>query len=284
MLLACSTPPNYSNRSSGVVDENAVIFPHPPNYAENGLHAQNLLAPGRLEACFSCHDESKASGEVKSCFACHENIAVHESGATFKDPSKHGPVAIQNIYRKSCTPCHGATLEGGKNAPTCYGSACHSTESGFPHMSDTMSDGTTHGPILFAKGLSRCLSCHDNGMGVTGKKTCFDCHDRSWVHNRATYGDGAIHRVDAIAKGPMKYCLKCHGSDLYGGKSGKSCYGSGCHDYNTTRYPHNVPNWGDGESVHGPIAHQVGEALCLQCHSVQAAAQKGIKSCESCHD
>jgi len=109
---------------------------------------------------------------------------------------------------------------------------CSTDQSSAPDLShpdgwSTVGSDSFHGTKVLQSGYASCKTCH--GTDLKGGRTehgCFDCHPAyphpaEWVK----IGDSGNHAAYVVAHGnSTDYCKNCHGSDLRGGESGRSCF------------------------------------------------------------
>jgi hypothetical protein len=151
----------------------------------------------------------------------------------------------------------------------------------FPHP-ENFAAGSVHGSAVFPPGaLQPCLLCHSREKASGPVKSCFDCHDSSFVHEASSFKNPEVHGPIAIQKGYRTTCIRCHGADLQGGKSGISCSRTECHS-EATSFPHMATDMRRKET-HGPLALRLGPGVCLACHGV-GSSKTGKNSCYDCHN
>jgi len=266
-------------------------FPHiPTNMREKGVHGELFFSKNR-EKCLSCHVQG--IGNKKSCYDsdCHDESQVH-LGYYFRDKLVHAPYAISKMIKvskeeKLCQKCHGEDLDGGKSKISCFGMNCHNAEIGFVHDKPNLADGKIHGSLVYAKSVSYCLDCHNEDSATeNGYKSCLgsNCHESFEIHSGSEFKAANKHGISALtnSKGKIKACEKCHGENLSGGGSQKTCYKSSCHDKDEGFY-HQKDDFKTIES-HGQIAKmQRDKGECSQCHASLVKVQQEDETCIKCH-
>lgn len=237
------------------------VWPHPAA-GWMVVHGQTARSLG-LSSCTGCHKNDATGGKTGiTCTKCHTSLPAHQDADW--DKTGHGKLLKQQPASltdpKGCPLCHGADLTGGK-VPTlsnlkkvkgCNDSSCHAT---YPQL---------HTPAW--KG--------------------YDGHAK-WVLNQVdvTKKIKVIDQIDTL----IADCKLCHGKDLKGGNSGKSCTVSGCH----TSFPHNTDSattpWlfkhGTAANAENPKA---ASCATVNCHGQKLEGsnfngKKLVSACNDCH-
>jgi predicted CxxxxCH...CXXCH cytochrome family protein len=213
---------------------------------------------------------------------------IHEVGWNDQASANfHGTVLHGGDYNYAkCVTCHAKSFSGGTSGVGCFG--CHQS---FPHKAgwkDTVSTNF-HGKYLrLGMGeLSDCAKCHGAGFdGGTSGTSCYACHasyphKTGWLDPAAAGSHGKYLKAkNWLGPDPAKSdCAGCHGANLNGGSSGKSCFT--CH----ASYPHTVFAAASG---HAGYLFSQGYPLaqCKTCHGATYAGGAVVNiSCSSsgCH-
>jgi predicted CxxxxCH...CXXCH cytochrome family protein len=321
---------------------------HPAEWGDHAaaLHlAYTLNNGGGKCATTACHG-SDLSGVVESgpsCKICH-NIPPHPltdaqaagcstchpaNGPTSKmfhpwdaPTSKNHSAYATTTGTGSCavTACHGTTLSGGDNCPSC--TSCHLGGVNKVHPS-SFGTGTTiitvHQTYVAQNTTSGCANaaCHGSALtgGTSSAPSCTSCHlgGVTTKHPVDFGGTPALNHPSYVAFNGTAGCAlaACHGSDLAGGVAGPSC--SSCHlggptlkhpsafglttrgvDLNHKAYINlNAVNGSDGMGgcrngyCHGPLLTGVtgsGPACSTtQCHQAGSPDKPSLTPCASCH-
>lgn len=271
-------------------------FPHLRSDMSRAEVHGPLFYGGQKTACLSCHAKNRSTDSKRSCqdSSCHQESSIHTS-AQMREPHQHASAAIKNLLRateddKTCTKCHGQDLQGGNSGLTCYRSACHNESSGFIHASAKLKEGKVHGEFAFNKGIASCFTCHDsNDPKNRNVPSCYgsDCHNKSTLHLSKEFAPQKEHGIAVVKMDNTEKCQSCHGSDLKGGKSNKSCYGEECHREGEQFY-HFIDYFKETKikekAIHGDYIPSGKLKDCLVCHSREVAAKNGFKPCFECHD
>ncbi len=236
------------------------VWPHPASgwMAAHGDTARSI----GINGCLGCHKNDATGGDTGiSCAKCHAPLPLHIDATWSK--SGHGQFVIQNPTAltttdpketKRCSLCHGADLSGGK-PPTLPG-------------------------LTALKGCKDCHASypaqHKPAAGAPAWNT-YNGHSK-WVLNQVVIGkDTVSNQITKL----IAECKLCHGDDLKGGTTGKTCFKSGCH----LTFPHNSdPTLTPWVSKHGAVASaetQSGAAklscATANCHGID---QKGLPAGE----
>ncbi|MCX8010005.1 MAG: hypothetical protein N3A61_02535, partial [Ignavibacteria bacterium] len=176
---------------------------------------------------------------ITSCSKLKDDIAspgktqIHPTGYADTTSAKfHGKeLKAQPENVKLCLNCHGYNQTINLANKSCY--SCHNS---YPHKPNWINpnDASYHGKFLKGLGytVGMCSNCHgDNFKGGTSNISCYGCHE-SYPHNpnwknvddQTNYHGGFIASKNWI----MGECKNCHGTDLKGGTSEKSCFT--CHN------------------------------------------------------
>jgi hypothetical protein len=128
-----------------------------------------------------------------------------------------------------------------------------------------------------------CATCHAKAYsGGTSGTSCYGCHTSyphktGWVDSSASAFHG---KLLLLGMGTLADCAKCHGTDLSGGTSGKSC--RTCHG----SYPHRT-GWEDASAAgsHGRYLKAKNWQLteCASCHGGNYSGGTNGESCFKCH-
>lgn len=238
-------------------------YPHPPTWATAAQHGAAVNTSGTSACATACHGTDLkgypvwvpvAEKKVKGCADCHLSMPHKPLGQW-----DHGRAKLKSdgtMDSEACSVCHGATLQGGITAPSCY--QCHSTYPDRHRNTNWGKDG--HGmQVANFGGNTPCKICHGSDLkgGVSGV-SCTECHaiyphDSNW---QQTHGASTLE--DAVSAGLSthlhveKQCLfACH--SITEAKQGPACLS--CHDP-FDQYPHPaswyLPNDPYGGN-HGPV-------------------------------
>ena len=175
-------------------------------------HGTNLDGNGPVPGCYSCHnalwqkdDHTNIKGGVAhkpsmsfsttctechgadltgsvsrpSCYSCHtDNWSDLEARHTANvKGTMHG--ANRTSPDRDCAGCHGATLDGSANAPSCY--SCHYDKWTGTGDHNVLVYGVGHKEQFNTASSADCTQCH--GAGLTGTKaapSCYACHGQKW--------------------------------------------------------------------------------------------------------
>ncbi len=255
---------------------------------------------------------------VRGCADCHL-LMPHKPLDQWAHGKSVLITGTKSLDVNQCTSCHGGDWKGKNDAPSCYTSNCHDTYPLPHRLANGLKNPTWksligHGSAVMVasqggsikdKGVAACVKCHGADLsGGPSVVSCYKCHP-SFPHaaapvtaNGVTYpftdatwndfdkGHGqylaarAANAGVAIADQSQKECAKsCHGTDLKGGTSKKSCYT--CHG----SYPHEA-GWANvvGGGTHGPFVIANGKVGCLTgCHGSDGSGGNSGKVCTSCH-
>lgn len=295
-------------------------------------------------ACGSCHglppavqtDGVTPHTTATACGACHDgytstsvNLATHLDGvvevagrhpAGWVDvnlANRGGPhaLAFGEGGAQSCTPCHGAALDGGTALVAC--TACHDGGSHAVPIGGT----TTVGPIVAFDpgGTPNCTACH----GTSGRGADSGATDTSPAPPLATIrtaerpdsGSHAKHAVAATGSSTMAplttlACDQCHATPASwthadgavtftwgtvataGGaapafdQASNGCAASYCHGGFRNGNAANVPVWGNPATAacgtcHGDPA--TGNPLPRTAAAGGSHPSIGAESCDTCH-
>ena len=208
------------------------------------------------DTCGSCHgSDLKGAGTLDqfkrpSCTSCHGDkwTALEETHTFSRGGNLHGTglstPTIATTGGQACSGCHGADLTGSGNAPSCTGSCHGELWKDISQTHKTLVSGKKHQSGLFTP-ETNCAACH-GGTALTGNSnnpnftngtpSCYDaaCHTYepwkgggSFASTHTEDQHGVMHKPGL--KNPTVNCTgSCHGTDLNGGSTGKSCL-IGCH-------------------------------------------------------
>jgi len=217
---------------------------HPAEWATAGsenFHGDKVRASG-VEACASCHGESKNDSKVGiSCFDCHEGGPSGHPAKNIwlnKDSNDFHGASVADNGTTDCSVCHGSDYLGGFSEQSCF--VCHEGgPSGHPASGEWLSSDSTefHGALVAENGPTECSTCHgDDYTGGVAEKSCFTCHEggpsghpasSEWRSPSSEYYHGKVLWDNGW---DFTSCQTCHGSDLKGGTAEKSC--GSCHTDN----------------------------------------------------
>lgn len=309
-------------------------FPHPvpasvagesyapwlEHHGDYFLSQENVLDPTCATA--NCHgvtlegipaNASAAEKSIKGCGDCHLQVP-HADGWN----GVHGAEATTGEGVGKCQSCHGETLTGVGNSPSCY--TCHDHYPA-PHRDaagaknllwgtngghaqtvwDAAAAGSTTGKLAAVD--ADCQQCHGATLaGNGGQPSCYSCH-ASYPHaapglDDAAWGTATGHPVylntlpgESISE-KASACSACHalsGTTKLPGSNAPAC--AGCHDPQQ-KYPHPqgwyVPADQYG-GLHGPAVVSGGGAeaagCTTGCHGVDGSGGLvgGISACTTCH-
>lgn len=208
-------------------------------------------------------------------------VQVH--GVSWTAPQANGPTefhgtAATDQGASSCAPCHGADLQGYKDAPGC--TECHFDPAGARVPTGVSWDhGNTSHAALLAEGET-CNGCHASLRAVgQGPDNCHDCHvvdnhplGQAWLDP----GRPDFHGTQA--EEDLASCRQCHGSDLKGGVVGVSC--DECHFGPDGSKSPVGKGWNHGSVPHA-FSHD--GQTCTACHDLLRSYQSGPEPCHDCH-
>ncbi len=224
------------------------VWPHPKNtwLSQHGEQAQAIGISG----CMGCHKNDATGGTTGvTCTQCHTALPNHADADW--TTGGHGKLVMQQTSvltdPKGCPLCHGQTLQGGKQ-PTL--------------------------PLL--KPVPGCDSCHASYPTLhAGTKPAWNTYagHGTWVMGQIVVSNGALlTQVNDI----ISNCKLCHGDDLMGGKTGKSCYK--CH----ANFPHNMdPTVTPWLAKHGVVASTETAPLSCATANCHGTDLKGIPTGEN---
>jgi hypothetical protein len=318
-----------------------ISFPHPPatpGYSpwasKHGTYANAETPKAKSCATGNCHGvdlQGIPAGEkdiskklVKGCADCHLQMPHLPKGQWDHGQSIYVAGTTQLDVQK-CAQCHGDTWKGKTTAPSCY--TCHDTYP-LPHRSDdgkinpAWKPATGHGDFVMASysagsvkntAAAPCKICHGSDLnGGASDKTCYKCHksfphaaapvtangitysftDAAWNdfdkgHGQYVVARATLNKVTVIQQVTSECAKTCHGTDLKGGTSKKSCFT--CH----TTYPHSA-DWvkaydpADTQTpggAHGLYVLKNGTSSCLTgCHGSDGSGGTSKIACTSCHN
>jgi len=267
-------------------------FYHPAGWTDPGgenFHGTYVFdSPSELTKCTTCHG-AEFEGELKApaCSECHDTYPHTEGWLAPATGGTHGVMALAHKDGiEGCASCHGASYEGGAEAPACY--TCHET---YPHRAGWMSpaSGEYHGTtVLEAEdGPESCATCH--GEDYSGEATgvaCSTCHE-VYPHE-VGFSGSAVSMHDDYMRGAgawhLDACTSCHGSTYDGnGWDEKTCLT--CHS--DENGPENCSTChGSGEEG-GPPPDLYGRTGTTNpgvgAHAVHVALGEGAEACATCH-
>lgn len=234
--------------------------------------------------CVSCHGPNYDGGKSEvSCFKCHTSYPHSTGWKTTSAANFHGKyLKTKNWASGECKTCHGTSFDGGTSGKSCF--TCHKT---YPHSSGWMTSGNSnfHGTYLKANSYTNteCKACHGTNFdGGTSGKSCLTCHNTyphltGWMNPSSSAFHGASLKS---VNWNTSSCQKCHGTDLKGGTSNKSCFT--CHP----SYPHPSGYINPSAiSFHGNDIRSLNWSMtsCRSCHGADYAGGKTEKTCRTCH-
>jgi hypothetical protein len=275
-------------------------------------HKAGLYIP--LTNCSDCHGQTIKGGvsttnnlATPSCYQCHTDIwgdINHTLLQTGPDGSFYHKAGLYQPAA-NCTECHGQDLKGGSyrssTTQSCY--KCHGPTWNWQETHTLLKTGTDpqgyHVPTGLYRPETYCARCH--GANLRGgtfngapTKSCYQCHTTNVWNWQASHTyqltgiDGSGYHVQSGLYQPQTNCASCHGTDLRGGTSGKSCYQ--CHtraiwDWTAT---HTLLKTGtDPQGKHDPVGLYQPETYCSSCHgaNLRGGTFNGAptKSCYQCH-
>ncbi|OGQ05815.1 MAG: hypothetical protein A3F82_06250 [Deltaproteobacteria bacterium RIFCSPLOWO2_12_FULL_44_12] len=253
------------------------IFPHSENWASPIDHGV-WTAQNGSEVCLNCHKIESAQVETPpTCHSCHK-LFPHPD--TWVKKENHGSFVLTNGKGSCATQCHGTDLNGGLSKLAC--DSCHEI---YPHK-QTWIVPAEHGAAAEGNGKLNCKGCHgDDFRGGLSGKSCYECHEL-FPHEKGWYDPQRVqqkHRDFVMANGTTSCATQCHGTDLGGGLSGRSC--NECHQW-LPWFPH-PEGWKDYEG-HGTYVLQTlgnDKTSCKLCHGNDFLGGFSGVSCSnsSCH-
>ncbi|QQR79847.1 MAG: hypothetical protein IPJ69_10950 [Deltaproteobacteria bacterium] len=295
-------------------------YPHIPGWALGENHGRQALIGTNINGCKSCHGaglDQRTSATLTghgSCVECHPSYLRHRSAQIVRPEDNHwGPTGNEHaayildsagdrVTRlNDCKKCHGADYNGGISNQSC--NSCHQN---YPHPEGWRDE--THGRAVRENGTTSCAqsACHGTGLVPTSETrgpSCASCHasypSQHTLPGWNTYndnGNGHGKRVLIDLNGDKTSCKLCHGEDLRGGSSGRSCFE--CH----ANYPHAATGWtwigprgerpGHGAAALGGQEARVRNCGSGNCHGPALAGRSiprsdgtslDIPSCNFCH-
>ncbi len=231
---------DYLGGTAGVGCSRSVChtnFPHSEGFANSdttGYHGDVLVTLDfALTSCEGCHGTDYLGGNTgQSCYTCH-SVYPHPAAFMTEDSDDFHAIEVVTNGTSDCATCHGADFTGGDTGKSCF--TCHAD---FPHADGWIAPASAafHGKYLQGTSydLDACSDCHGadftGGIYAPGCRT-IDCHT-TYPHVDGWYGDANLHADNATTNG-LQSCSGCHGADLTGGNTGKSC--QWCHTM--------IPDW-----------------------------------------
>lgn len=289
-------------------------YPHPTGWSSPDQHGTFVLKNGTGKCATQCHGTQLDGGlSGVSCNTCHSVWPHPKTGWL----SQHGETA-RTIGISGCTGCHTNDATGGSTGVSC--TQCHAALPGHQDA-DWLNGG--HGTLVMQQPASLtdskgCPLCH--GAKLEGGKTpslltlkavkgCNSCHASYPSLHKPTDGAAAWNTYGGHAKWTMDQvdvskgnvlgqintliadCKLCHGDDLKGGSTGKSCYS--CH----ANFPHNMNTsntpW---LAQHGVTSNaetpKAASCATANCHGKELQGlpvgendvnKKRVKGCADCH-
>ncbi|MBI5299474.1 MAG: Ig-like domain-containing protein [Deltaproteobacteria bacterium] len=149
----------------------------------------------------------------------------------------------------------------------------------FPHSKE-WANPASHGVWVVQNNVTICLKCHEKGDTVAkaatagGAPQCASCH-KLFPHP-ADWVKKENHGKFVAENGKGNCTTQCHGVDLKGGLSGRTCSESGCHN---NLYPHST-EW---NIEHRAVAYNLGIIACQGCHGTDYQTILNGKNCYTCH-
>lgn len=278
-------------------DKCHTVYPHVSGWQNKAVHG---ASPDRQNSnCTTfCHGSNLRGGDSnRSCYdsSCHTlGLYPHEDG--WEAASAHG-VAVNTYGKQGCLGCHQVEPVDASDRKACHG--CHPL---YPHQTnwvERVSPGgkTVHGASVTSPSTdATCRTeCHGSDLsGGLSRMVCNDCHEK--VPHPAGWGriieEGQTAPMHGVwARTRMNSCRNtCHGLDLSGGSSGRSCNETDCHSVES-KFPHPT-NWAL-PSEHGAYLSPEGQpvdanrkiTLCASCHGSDLRGGTSQKSCyaANCH-
>lgn len=193
---------------------------------------------------------------------------------------------IEAVNLISCSNCHGDDHRGGTSGVSCY--RCHGGgPSGHPGGWIDTTSARFHGLAVATDGSGRCATCHgEDFRGVANNgSSCYLCHNGPSGHPSSGWLSKTnvnFHGIRASVRG-LSSCAHCHGEDLKGGSSGRSCYT--CHSSGPSGHPP-LDEWYNPSSnrFHGVRVSQTGTGYCGGCHGEDFRGGDSEVSCYTCHN
>jgi len=275
-------------------------------HVEQGMFSPNVY-------CSNCHGNTLKGGYVngtstKSCYECHSSDmwnweTTHIYELTGIDGS--GKHVQDGLYDpgNNCTTCHGTDLTGGTSKKSCY--ECHTKAIwDWTQTHTLLQTGEDpqgyHDPVGLYEPDTYCSSCHGTDLkggtfNDTSTKSCYECHDSEvwdWksTHTYVLNGiDGTGKHVQDGLYDPGNNCTTCHGTDLTGGTSKKSCYE--CHNnaiWDWTQTHTLLKTGTDPKGYHIPDGLYEPDTYCSSCHGTDLKGGtfngQTTNSCYECHN
>ncbi|MEI6127547.1 MAG: hypothetical protein WCQ99_13460, partial [Pseudomonadota bacterium] len=204
------------------------------------------------------------------------SIALQQENWTNPQAKNSGSFHSDEIKKRGnanlCRGCHGLSLKGTKQTPSCYD--CHFGPDG---SRSPQGAGWIHGAIphaTLAGSEQVCNACHTlyRSYGLN-PAACHDCHTTSpppaphplgkeWLDNKSTDFHGKSTLACSLCHDLKTKCATCH----FGEKGSK------------------VPE--GAEWAHGTIPHnqlEASQAVCKTCHELQRTYGNGPGACHDCH-
>ncbi len=247
------------------------VYPHAKDFSEPANHGPLAFGQGK-ETCKNCHGtELRGVETTPSCYGCHKETYPHAKD--WAEKTQHGNFVVKSGKETCATACHGKDLAGGLTNVSC--SSCHSI---YPHKAG-FSNAENHGQLALGGGKASCALCHEienAKSGTQGVPACTSCHAGVFPH-AVDWAQKTNHGAWVVKNGKNNCATRCHGEDLKGGDSHKSC--DGCH----TLWPaeHQKAEW--KTAPHGKKFRELGKSACYTCHLENPAPGALTKACSSCH-
>lgn len=250
----------------------------------------SLMVVISAAALFGCSDGSSSAPAPD---------AAHPDGWV----GAHGVEAAASQNYAACTVCHGGSLRGSGEVPSCY--SCHSYNMAPPftvHPTNWVDPYSDHRYYAVTNGVESCTPCH--GETLRGGEAAPSCLSSSFngaaCHVNGPGGlphpvdgiylNGLIHGLDA--KAALTACQACHGQIGGPGSNPRFNIGitraggvgcEGCHN-DGTAHPsaggRDGQQWYDGTYRHGDA--QGFATQCALCHGVNLEGASG-PACTVCH-
>lgn len=249
-------------------------------------HGQAIKSGGlSLTDCKICHGTGLDGGvSGKTCSsndaACHSSYPHPPAGVSNADwPLKagHGEFALKAGFPQ-CVACHDKALGDCKKCHHDNVSDWKASVHAQKAAENINGCKVCHGSEI----AGGCETCHGAGQskhkGVVKDDVCCDADENCEpCQINVPYTDKSLHATDH--KNNPDKCKICHGDDLKGGISKKSCFS--CHD-SAKIYPH-AAGWGN-IATHG-VKYLASNAACVSaCHGPDLKGGLSKVSCSNSDD
>ncbi|MDH5559699.1 MAG: hypothetical protein OEY59_02440 [Deltaproteobacteria bacterium] len=201
----------------------------------------------------------------------HRTVLVQNHGVGYDDPLNN------------CAECHGDDLKGGENGEvSCY--LCHANMWDYyqtPHNIDL--GGSFHVEGYEDPKGNNCTDCHGaNLKDTTGDIACYDCHLNKWDYDDTSHDTfvGETKHAFGYEEPFVNQCTECHGDDLTGGTTGRTCFACHFEKFDLSDPSHDTDI---GKAWHAVGYDDPTNDTCIDCHGTDLKGSAFAQSCYQCH-